>query len=159
MSGNILYHNSINLVTVLHENKRCSKPYAALLERFRLNKPTLDDIKAINKRLLTLDNNKPTPDTKFVFPINKDREALNDYAFRTIAKLRQEKMAHFRNWEQIGLISIVMDINLKDGNRNLSISQLMMLKAYIRNSSEKSLKKMSGYLNIVIGGPAIINYN
>ena len=52
-----------------------------------------------------------------------------------------------------------MEIDLKDGNQNLTVSYRMMLKAYIQNSSEKSLEKMSGYLNVVVGGPDIIDDN
>ena len=34
MDGNVLFHNCINMVTVLTEVKRCTPEYAVMLERF-----------------------------------------------------------------------------------------------------------------------------
>ena len=59
------------------------------MEIFRVNRPTLEDIKYINKILIALEDIIPSRTTKFIFPINKDREGLNDFAFRRIAATHQ----------------------------------------------------------------------
>ena len=52
-----------------------------------------------------------------------------------------------------------MDVTLPDINETKNRKTSELLKAYIRNMCEPTLKKMSGYLNVAIGGKAILNNN
>lgn len=60
---------------------------------------------------------------------------------------------------KIKFLTIIMNVGLPaiEEARNKKTSEY--LKAYIRNMLEPSLKRMSGYLNVVIGGKAILNSN
>ena len=73
LRGNKLYHETLNMDTILKKNWRCSPKHAEMLERWRINEPTLDDIKRVNNQLLAAVKCKPQPTTKFVYPDNKNR--------------------------------------------------------------------------------------
>ena len=158
INGNKLYHECIDMVTILTENRRCSPEYAALLDRFRTNEPTKEDIEKINKRLIGLDNVIPPVNAPFVFPRNVNREALNDFAFERLVEAENINIAE-DDIDSIKFLTIIMDVKLPDIKEAKNNRTLEYLKACIRNQSEEKLCKMSGYLNVIIGGPAIVNQN
>ncbi len=101
----------------------------------------------------------PSPETSFVFPNNKDREALNDYAFESI--IRNIGTTNYVGCDpkNIDYISIIMDVTLLGAFQSLNTKKSRALKAFIRNTIEKKLDNMAGYLNVKIGCKALINKN
>ena len=90
--GNRLYHETLNMATVLTKHWRSTPEYAKMLDRWRFNEPSLADIDLINSRLLSKVAVRPDPTTKFVYPDNKRRECLNNFAFQKILKKNRIKL-------------------------------------------------------------------
>ena len=60
---------------------------------------------------------------------------------------------------KIKFLTIIMNVGLPDIKEAKNKKTSELLKAHIRNMLEPSLKRMSGYLNVVIGGKGILNNN
>ena len=142
------------------EQKRVEdEEYSTMLSRWRFNRPNQQDVVALNSQVLSVVKTKPQPSTLFAFSENKDREALNEFAFETIAKHLEIPEAAYTAWEDYGMLSIVMTVDLKESAGDYTPNQKASVKAYIRNSPERKLGMMAGYLNIIIGGRGMINEN
>ena len=97
------------------EQKRVEdKEYSTLLSRWRFNRPTQRDVVALNNQVLSVVKTKPQPSTLFSFSENKDREALNKFAFQTIVKYLDIPKAAYTAWGEYGVLTIVMSVDLKE---------------------------------------------
>ena len=129
-----------------------------MLERFRINRHTIADIELINKRWIGHRNIDPPRNIDYVYTDNKNREALNDFAFEVMVRQSGINAAE-KDISKIKFLTIIINVSLHDIEEARNKKTSEYLKAYIRNMLEPSLKRMSGYLNVVIGGKAILNSN
>ena len=88
--------------------------YGALLNRFAVGRPSLEDLLRLNTRVISEDN-VPPDGTMVAVPFNKDREQLNSIAFRrfVLAKRRLLSASQAANmaavpWTHIGALRVIM---------------------------------------------------
>ena len=98
MVGRHLWKTVLTDVIELLENLRqTDKPYAAALERWRINQPTLEDIISVNSRNVTnLDPilECPPPQTITAVSQNNSREAGFQYALTSLKRKTTQKYDH-----------------------------------------------------------------
>ena len=102
------------------------------------------DIDFINTRWIGHKNINPPPNIPYVYPTNKNREALNDFAFGLMVRQAGINAAE-KDISKIKFLTIIMNVGLPDIKEAKNKKTYALLKAHIRNMSEPSLKRMSGY--------------
>ena len=85
-----LWHHKVNTFLELRTNHRFSldEKWGKLLQRFRRNGPTLDDVKMINARVIEDSNDLKESDIPddicYAVRTNMDRNAINDAVFKKL---------------------------------------------------------------------------
>ena len=141
----------------LLENHRSTPAYAGVLRRFRVNNPTIDDIKLINSQVAKTRDALPSAIEK-IFPYNFERTQVNDCGFdQAVAKHSQKFGDKIKPWEDYGFLRILLSVKIT--SHNFDDEKNDKIKKYIRKMGERNLDKCCGVLNLVVGGPATINFN
>ena len=158
MVGRHLWKTVLTDVIELLENLRqTDKPYAAALERWRINQPTLEDIISVNSRNVTnLDPilECPPPQTITAVSQNNSREAGLQYFVKRINDSAPGICIENLDWRTRGILLIRAHVSQKENHSKVRPQQ----ENYIRGLSDKRLG-FPGNLVCIIGAPYMVTLN
>ena len=135
IEGYQLWEHTLHTGVELTECKRTDSPeYATMLERFRTNQMTENDIALVNSRVISPSLQPPSSATIAV-PYNKDRQALSRIKFMAYLDQFPVDADNPDDWRTRGALRVLANISASDGKHGID----PRLFPYIRNMDDMAL--------------------
>ena len=136
---------------------RSDPAFTKILNNFRVCKPTVQDLKNINSRVINKELLAPS-DCTIIVPTNKMRTTINDKCFWTFADDKWENHSDDNSFDNLGYLMIKSEVTTSVDDTATTV-EINSIKKCLRNMEEKHLGKMCGFLKLYLGCPIMTTSN